>query len=280
MAPNADFLIVSPRYFAVMRIPMIAGRDFNEHDRMGTEPGIVVNEAFARRFYPNEDPIGKRLNLCWNVPEGAIIGVTANARQTDLTVAPSPTIFLDQAQTPMYFSALVVRTALPPAAMARAVEDAVHAVDPDQAISHVETMEDVVAESVARPRLESVLLGIFAAIALVLAIIGLYGVLAYVVTQQTREIGIRMALGADSSRLVRDVLGHGLGLMLAGIAAGLVLALALTRYIGSLLYDVRPVDPPTFVAVCVVLLSAGLLASWLPARRAAAVDPMRSLRWE
>jgi putative ABC transport system permease protein len=280
MAPNADFLIVSPRYFAVMRIPMIAGRDFNEHDRMGTEPGIVVNEAFARRFYPNEDPIGKRLNLCWNVPEGAIIGVTANARQASLTVTPYETIFLDQAQTPMYFGALVIRTALPPSAMARAAEDAVHAVDPDQAISHVETMEDVVSESVARPRLESVLLGIFAAIALVLAIIGLYGVLAYVVTQQTREIGIRMALGADSSRLVREILGHGLGLMLAAIAAGLILALALTRYIGSLLYDVKPTDPPTFIAACVALLAAGLVASWLPARRAAAVDPMRSLRWE
>jgi putative ABC transport system permease protein len=279
-APTSDFLIVSPRYFSVMRIPLLGGRDFDQHDTTAVEPGIVVNEAFARRFYPNENPIGKRLNLCWNVREGVIVGVTANARQTELTVAPNPTIFLDQAQTPMYFSALVVRTALPPAAMGRSVEDAIHAVDPDQAISHVETMEDVVSESVARPRLESMLLGIFATIALLLAIIGLYGVLAYVVTQQTREIGIRMALGADSSRLVRDVLRHGLGLMLAGIAVGLALALALTRYIGSLLYDVKPTDPPTFIAACAALLVAGLLASWLPARRAAAVDPMRSLRWE
>jgi putative ABC transport system permease protein len=280
LEPTADFLIVSPQYFSVMRIPLLAGRDFNERDGMGTEAGIVVNEAFARRFYPNESPIGKQLNLCWNIPKGTIVGITANARQTELTVAPNPTVFLDNAQAPFYFGALVVRTALPPPVMARPVEDAVHAVDPDQAISHVETMEDVVSESVARPRLESVLLGIFAAIALVLAIIGLYGVLAYVVTQQTREIGIRMALGADSSRLVREVLGHGLGLMLAGIATGLVLALALTRYIGSLLYDVKPTDPLTFIVVCVALICAGLLASWLPARRAAAVDPMLSLRWE
>jgi len=280
MAPSADFLIVSPRYFSVMGIPMLMGRDFNESDAIGTDPGVVVNEAFVRRFYPKENPIGKQLNLCWNIRKGTIVGVTASARQTDLTVAPNPTIFLDQAQTPMYFGALVVRTALPPSSVARSVEDAIHAVDADQAIAHVETMEDVESESVARPRLESVLLGVFAGIALTLAIIGLYGVLAYVVTQQTREIGIRMALGADSSRLVRNVLGQGLGLMIAGVAVGLVLALALTRYVGSLLYGVKPTDPLTFALACIALLFAGLLASWLPARRAAAVDPMRSLRWE
>jgi putative ABC transport system permease protein len=280
MAPSSDFLIVSPQYFSTMGIPLRAGRDFNEHDSIGTEHEVIVNQAFAQRFYPNEDPLGKRLNLCWNIPEGTIVGVTGNARQTELTVAPNPTIFLDQAQTPMYFGALVVRTALPPMAVARSVEDAVHAVDADQAIAHVETMEDVESESVARPRLESVLLGVFAGIAVVLAIVGLYGVLAYAVAQQTREIGIRMALGADSPRLVRDVLGHGLRLILVGVAAGLVLALALTRYLASLLFGVTPADPLTFIGVCAVLMSAGLLASWLPAKRAAAVDPMLSLRWE
>jgi putative ABC transport system permease protein len=280
MAPTSDFLIVSPQYFSTMGIPLLAGRDFNQHDAIGTEPEVIVNQAFAQRFYPTENPLGKEVNLCWDTPKGTIIGITASARQTELTVAPNPTIFLDQAQTPMYFGALVVRTALPPAAMARSVEGAIHAVDPDQAIAHVETMEDVESESVARPRLESVLLGVFAGIAVVLAIVGLYGVLAYAVAQQTREIGIRMALGAESSRLVRDVLGHGLRLMLVGVAAGLVLALALTRYLASLLFDVKPADPLTFIGVCAVLISAGLLASWLPARRAAAVDPMLSLRWE
>jgi putative ABC transport system permease protein len=160
------------------------------------------------------------------------------------------------------------------------VEQAVHAVDPDQAISHVETMDQVLAESVARPRLESVLLGIFAGVALLLAAIGLYGVLAYSVSQRTREIGIRMALGASSSQLVRAVVRDGLGLILAGILGGLAASLALTRLLRSLLYHISPTDPLTLIAVCTLLLVVGLLASWLPARRAAAVDPVGSLRME
>ncbi len=280
LQPAAEFLIVSPGYFTVMGTPVLSGRDFNAHDTPGSETGIVVNEAFARRFFPSESPLGKQLHLCWNVKQGTIVGVVANARQLDLTSAPNPTIFLDQAQTPMYFSALVVRSGLPPSSIAQAVQAVIHSVDPDQAISHVESMEQVVGESIARPRVESVLLAVFAGMALVLAMVGLYGVLAYLVTQQTREIGIRMALGAASSRIVGDIVRDGLALILCGIAAGLLAALALTRFIGSLLYDVRPTDPPTFIAVCLGLLLVGLFASWLPARRAAAVDPIKSLRWE
>ncbi len=280
LQPTSDFLVISPRYFSVMGTPLLSGRDFTDRDAIAIEPAAIVNEAFARRFFPGENPIGKRLNLCWNVDHGTIVGVVANARQVDLTSAPNPTIYLDQIQTPMYFSALVVRTALPPEAMAHSVENAVHAVDPDQAISHVETMEQVEAESVARPRVESVLLAVFAGLALLLAIVGLYGVLAYLVVQRTREIAIRMALGADGRRLVRDVLRDGLSLTLIGIAGGLALSLALTRYMASLLYDVQATDPPTLAGVCACLLLVGMVASWLPARRAAAVDPMRSLRWE
>jgi putative ABC transport system permease protein len=278
--PGADYLIVSPQYFVTMGIPLLNGRDFDEHDRFSSEPGIIVNQAFARKFFHGEDPLGKRLGLDWNIRHGVIIGVTADNRQTDLTVDPQPTIFLNQAQTPMYFGALVVRTALPPAAVASAVEQAVHAVDPDQAISHVESMEQVLSASVARPRLESILLGIFAGVALLLAVIGLYGVLAYSVSQRTREIGIRMALGANSSRLVRAIVRDGLGLMLAGILGGLAASLILTRLLRSLLYQISPTDPLTLVAVSTLLLVVGLLASWLPARRAAAVDPVGSLRVE
>jgi putative ABC transport system permease protein len=263
-----------------MGIPFIGGRDFNQHDSISAEPAIVVNQAFAQRFFRGEDAIGKSLGLDWNVRHGIIVGITADTRQTDLKIDPQPTIFLNQAQTPMYFGALVVRTALPPAAVASAVEQAVHAVDPDQAISHVETMDQVLAESVARPRLESVLLGIFAGVALLLAAIGLYGVLAYSVSQRTREIGIRMALGASSSQLVRAVVRDGLGLILAGILGGLAASLALTRLLRSLLYHISPTDPLTLIAVCTLLLVVGLLASWLPARRAAAVDPVGSLRME
>ena len=280
LQPSSDYLIISPQYFTTMGIPFLAGRDFNAHDTVATEPGIIVNRAFVRREFGNENPIGKRLNLCWNVTHGIIIGVVADARQTDLAVEPHPTIFLDNEQTPMYFGALVVRTALPPTGVARAVEKIIHNVDPDQAVSHIETMDDVLAESVARPRLESVLLSIFAGIALVLASVGLYGVLAYSVTQRTREIGIRMALGADSGQLVRNIIRDGIVLMIPGVVAGAAAALALTRLISSLLYGVKPADPLTFAGVCGVLLAVGLVASWLPARRASAVDPVGSLRWE
>jgi putative ABC transport system permease protein len=278
--PTADFVIVSPQYFRVMGIPLLSGRDFDERDTISTEPAIVVNQAFADRFFPAENPIGKRLGLNWNVPHGVIVGVCASARQTSLAVQPLPTLFLAQAQGPMYFGALVVRTRLAPAALAHAVEEAVHRVDPDQAISDVASMEQVVAQSVARPRLEAVLLAIFAVLALLLAAIGLYGVLAYSVTQRTREIGIRMALGANASQLVRGVVRDGLVLILAGMAAGLAGALALTRLLESLLYDVKPADPLTLIGVCGLLLAVGLCASWAPARRVVTLDPARSLRLE
>jgi putative ABC transport system permease protein len=280
LQPGSDFSVISPQYFSVMGIPLLSGRDFNDHDTPGTEPGIIVNQAFAARFFPAENPLGKRLNLCWDKPKGVIIGIVRNARQTDLTLAPQPTIFLDQAQVPRYFGALVVRTALPPSDMAHSVETAVHAVDPDQAVSHVESMEQVVSDSVARPRLESVLLGVFAAIALLLASIGLYGVLGYLVTQQTREIGIRMALGAEPSALLAGVIWNGLRLLLSGMLVGLGASLALARFLESMLYGVRSGDPATFIAVCAALLLVGLVASWLPARRATTVDPLQSLRWE
>ncbi|HXF27474.1 MAG TPA: ABC transporter permease [Bryobacteraceae bacterium] len=280
MQHSADFVTVSPQYFSVMGIPLLTGRDFNGGDTIGKEPGIIVNESFVRQFFPGERAIGKHLNLCWNIPEGVIIGVVADARQTDLTVTPKPTIFLNQAQSPRYFGALVVRTALPPMTVAHSVEATIHAVDPDQAISHVRSMEQVVSESVARPRLESVLFAIFAGVALLLAVIGLYGVLAYQVTQRTREIGIRMALGANSSQLVRSVVQDGFRLLAAGIAAGVLASIALTRLLESLLYDIKPIDPPTLIAVAACLVIAGLFASWLPARRAAQVDPIESLRWE
>jgi predicted permease len=278
--PGADFLIVSSQYFNVMDIPLLEGRDFNSQDTISTEPRIIVNRAFANRFFPGEDPIGKRLGLCWNVTHGEIIGVTASTRQTDLTVDPKPTIFLDQAQTPMYFGALVIRTALPPDAMANSVEETIHSVDPDQAISHVESLEEVVSKSVARPRVESALLTVFASIALILSAIGLYGVLSYSVTQRTREIGIRMALGANSPQVMRNVIRDGLRLLVPGIAFGLLASLALTRLLGSQLYGIEPTDPLSFATVSVVLVAVGLLASWLPARRAMRVDPMIALRYE
>jgi len=278
--PAADYVIVSPQYFSVMGIPLLRGRDFNECDTMSLEPSIIVNQAFADKFFPSENPLGKRLDLDWAIRHGVIVGMAASTRQTDLKVAPEPTIFLSQAQSPRYFGALVVRTALAPSAAARGVEDAIRTVDPDQAISHIESMEQVVSDSVARQRLESLLLAIFAVLALVLAAVGLYSVLAYSVALRTREIGVRMALGASPLQLVRGVVRDGFGLMLPGIAAGLAASLVLTRLLDSLLYGVTPFDPLTYAAVSLLLLFVGIFASWLPARRAAAVDPAGSLRAE
>jgi putative ABC transport system permease protein len=278
--PTADFVIVSPQYFQVMGIPLLKGRDFDSHDTMSTEPAVIVNQAFADKFFPGENPIGTRLGLNWNVDSGVIIGLAANARQTSLTVQPQPTLFLAQAQGPMYYGALLVRTHIEPGALIRGVQDAVHAVDPDQAISDVQTFEQVVAQSVARPRFAMVLLGVFAGLALLLASVGLYGVLAYSVSQRTREIGIRMALGASASYLARGVVGNGLRLMLVGMAAGLTAALVLARILASLLYEVKPEDPITYVAIACLLLAVGTLAAWVPARRILAVDPAHSLRWE
>jgi putative ABC transport system permease protein len=280
MRPIADFVIVSPTYFRVMGIPLIQGRDFSDRDTMQTEPAIVVNQAFIKKFFPGENPLGARLELNWNVRRGVIVGICADARQSSLTVKPQPTLFLAQAQGPMWFSALVVRTGADPAGLARAVKAAVYAVDHDQALSDPETMDQVIASSVARSRLGALLLGVFAGLALLLAAVGIYGVLAYSVTQRTREIGIRLALGASSARLVKDVVRDGLKLVLAGLTLGLFAALALVRLVRLFLFDVKPYDPIALLGALILLLIVGLVAAWAPSRRITKVDPMASLRWE
>jgi putative ABC transport system permease protein len=265
----------------VMGMALLSGRDFDPHDTFGHNPAIIVNKALARQYFPNENPIGKRLNVCWNPPgSGAIVGIVADARQSGLAEKPAPTIFLDQVQAPMYFANLVVRTALAPAAMAQSVERAIHSVDPNQPVYKVESMEEVVADSVARPRVESSLLALFAGLALVLAAVGLYGVLAYSVSQRTQEIGIRMALGAEPGQLIRDVIQDALRLVLPGIAVGAIGSLAITRLLGSLLYEITPNDPGTLMVISVGLLLIAMLAAYVPARRAARVDPITALRYE
>jgi putative ABC transport system permease protein len=281
LAPDSNFLIISPGYFSVMGIPLRSGRDFDVRDTFGHNPVIVVNEAFARQFFPNENAMGKRLNVCWDPPgSGAIVGIVANARQSGLAEKPAPTIFLNQMQAPMYFANLVVRTALAPAGMAKSVERAIHRVDPNQPVYKVESMEHVVADSVARPRVESLLLAVFASLALVLAAVGLYGVLAYSVSQRTQEIGIRVAVGAEPGQLIREVIQDALRLVLPGIAIGLIGSVAITRLLRSLLYEITPTDPWTLTVVSAGLIGIAMLASYLPARRAARVDPITALRYE
>jgi len=280
-SPSADFLVISPGYFRAMGTPMLSGRDFGAQDRFGTASVLVVNHAFAERFFAGQNPIGKKLNVCWTVPNPVeIVGVVADARQTELQAAPHPTIFLANAQGPMYFAHLVVRARNDPRQMARAVQAAVHRVDPDQAISNVATMDDVFSDSVARPRFQLVLLLVFAGIAVLLATIGVYGVVSYSVSQRTQKIGIRVALGARSGDVSRLVLREGVLLGTLGVGLGLAAALAATRVLGSLLFEVTPTDPVTLGGVAGLLLGVTLAATVLPARRATKVDPMAALRYE
>jgi putative ABC transport system permease protein len=280
-SPSSDFLVTGPGYFRTIGTPMLSGRDFGPQDRFGTPTVLVVNHAFAARFLAGQNPIGKKLNVCWTVPNPVeIVGVVADARQTDLKVAPQPTIFLANAQGPMYFARLVVRTGADPHQLARAVQAAIHRVDPDQAISNVETMDDIFSDSVARPRFQLVLLLVFAGIAVLLATIGVYGVVSYSVTQRTQEIGIRVALGARSMDVSGMVLREGLLLGGLGVALGLAAAVAATRLLSSLLFQVTPTDPVTLGAVAGLLLAVTLAATLLPARRATKVDPMVALHYE
>jgi len=280
-SPSSDFLVTGPGYFRTIGTPMLSGRDFGPQDRFGTPTVLVVNHAFAARFLAGQNPIGKKLNVCWTVPNPVeIVGVVADARQTDLKVAPQPTIFLANAQGPMYFARLVVRTGADPHQLARAVQAAIHRVDPDQAISNVETMDDIFSDSVARPRFQLVLLLVFAGIAVLLATIGVYGVVSYSVTQRTQEIGIRVALGARSMDVSGMVLREGLLLGGLGVALGLAAAVAATRLLSSLLFQVTPTDPVTLGTVAGLLLAVTLAATLLPARRATKVDPMVALHYE
>jgi putative ABC transport system permease protein len=264
-----------------MRTPLVSGRQFEARDRFDGPSVIQVNQEFVRRFLPNRNPIGQKLNLCWTVRNPAeIVGVIGNARQTELQKAPKPTIFINNFQAPMYFSQLVIGASGDPNRISRAVQAAVHRVDPDQALTHVQTMDQVFSDSVAQPRLQLALLVAFGGIAALLAIVGIYGVAAYSVAQRTREIGIRVALGAQPADVGRMVLVEGALLAVTGVAIGFAAALALTRVLRSLLYETTATDPATLASVAGIVLLIVLLATLIPARRAARVDPTIALRYE
>jgi putative ABC transport system permease protein len=280
-SPSADFLVVSPGYFQAMRTPLVSGRHFEMRDRFGTRSVIMVNQQFVKRFLGGRNPIGQSLNLCWTVQNPVeIVGVIGDARQTELQTAPKPTIFVNNLQAPMFFAQLVIRTTGDPGRMARAVEGAIHRIDPDQPVTHVGTMDKVFADSVAQPKLELVLLLVFGGVAALLAIVGIYGVLAYSVTRRTREIGIRMALGARERDVGRMVLGEGAILAAIGIGIGLGGALALTRVLRALLFETAPADPATLGFVAGAVLIIVLLATLIPALRAARVNATTALRYE
>jgi len=277
----ANFLVVSPGYFEAMGMPLARGRSFGSRDGLDAPSTIIVNQEFVRRFLPGRDPVGQQLNVCWTVRNPVtIVGVVADARQTELQTPPSPTIFINNLQAPMYFAQLVVRAAGDPARMARAVERAIHRVDPGQAITHVETMEQVFSDSVAQPRLQLVLLAVFGGIAGLLAMIGIYGVVAYSAMRRTREIGIRVALGALPKDVRRLVLRESMMLAGLGIGIGLAGALAVTRVLRSLLFETTPADPATLGLVVAAVLLIALIATLIPANRAARIHPTVALRCE
>jgi predicted permease len=280
-SPSAQFLIISSGYFQTMRTSVLSGRDFDDRDRFESQPVAILNRAFVERFYSGKDVLGRRLRVCWTIEKPVeIVGVVADARHAQLQDAPEPTIFLSNSQAPMYFATLVVRAGGDPSQVARSAEAAVHHVDPDQAVSDIQTMDDVFSSSVSSPRFQAVLLLVFAGLAVALAMIGVYGIVSYSISQRTNEIGIRVALGARSADVFRLVLREALTLAAIALLLGLAGSLALSRVLQSLLFEVTPTDPITLASVCLVVLAVSTLAAFLPARRAMRIDPIAALRYE
>jgi len=278
---DAQFRQVTPGYFSAMSIPLFAGRWFDPRDSENAPGVLIVNQAFARRFFNGESVIGRRLELMGDTKSSReIVGVVGNINHSALSDPQQPEMYVPYAQIAFPTINVVVRAAADPSGLAAALRASVSAADKDVTLSTLRSMDDVLDASVAQPRFSSQLLGLFAALALVLAGIGLYGLMAYSVTQRTNEIGIRIALGATRESILRLVLRQGSSLALAGVGLGLIASTLVTRLLSSLLFAVSPRDPQTFLAVALALAGVALVACYIPARRATRVDPMVALRYE
>jgi len=277
----ADFRDITPNYFATMGIPLREGRIFTEGDNLDRSRVVVIDQTFAQRFFPNQDPIGRHLQVPDATrPAREIVGVVGAVRDTGFDQQPRPTIYFPSLQSPDQTMSLVVRTSLPPSTILPAIKNAIWSVDRNQPVFEVRSMDEIVSGIVSAPRVAFLLLGVFASLALALAAIGIYGVTSYLVSQQTHEIGVRMALGAQPRDISRMVLGHGARLAGIGIIGGTAAALALTRLLSSLLFGVSATDPLTFVVGAILLTMVALAACYVPARRAMHVDPVVALRCE
>jgi putative ABC transport system permease protein len=287
--PGEPFQLVTHDYFRTMGITLRKGRFFTERDGENAPRVAVVNETFVKRYLSKVDPVGQRLRIEELIsgqqklgPEVVweIVGVMANVKFGGLNSGEVPEIYVPLMQSPWPGGVLALRTAIEPERMTKAVRAVVRSLDKDMPITEVKTMRQIAGDSVAQPRLQTWIIGVFAVVALVLAALGIYGVMAYTVEQGTHDLGVRMALGARPADLLKMTLRRGLVLTAIGVAVGLAGSFALTRAMASLLYNVKPTDPPTFIGVALLLTAVALLATYIPARRAAAVDPMVALRWE
>jgi putative ABC transport system permease protein len=281
--PLADFRFIDHDYFTAMGTPLKAGRYFTEHDNENAPGVVIISESLARRFFPDEDPIGKRIRPGDAESQAAwlpVVGVVASVKHSGLEADPRPQLYFPYAQKLWGQMTIIARTNVDPESLIPAMREAVWAIDKDQPITKIKTMEHYLAASVSQRRFNLIMLAAFSVIALILAGVGLYGVMSYSVTQRTHEIGIRMALGAQSSNVLGMVVRQGLKLIAAGVSIGLVGAILLTRLMSSLLYGVSVTDPVTYVVISVILTGVALVACLVPARRATKVDPMVALRYE
>ena len=283
-SPSAGIRFVTPGYLEALEIPLVDGRRITAADREGAVEVAVVNRAMAERMWPGESPLGGRFTFGDPTAPDAewleIVGVVGDVRHGDLTTEPDMEVYLPMDQNPFPTAVLVLRTGADPESLTSGVREAVRAVDPSLPVYRVQTLDQVVGDALADQRFSAALLGVFAGLALVLASLGVYGVLSYAVSQRTRELGLRMALGAPRERVLRQVIGEGMVLVAIGVAAGTAGAFAASRLLGSLLYEVGTADPLTYAAVPALLVLVGLVAVWLPARRATRVEPVVALRTE
>jgi putative ABC transport system permease protein len=281
--PSSPIPTVSPQYFSALGVPLIRGRYFEDSDANDRPNVAVISQELARRYFPGEDPIGQEIAPSAPNPKQPwyrIVGIVGDVKYAGMASEPAPVWYAAVAQAPGLPMFLIVRTSREASALGDQIERAIHSVDPDVVVTYGETLAVVMANALAQPRFRTALLSLFAVIALMLAGIGTYGVIAYSVTQRTREIGVRIALGARPAQVLGMILRQGASLSMLGVSIGVACALAATRVLSSLLFATSPTDALTFAAVIAILIAVSLWASYVPARRAMRVNPVEALRWE